>query len=275
MRPPLSHGISPRNRCGIFNSGTPELQIPQHSLLACWHSLCLRVSSEAGGKIPLLLTLVLGGMLMGCSRAANTPVDPLRATTVAEALAQSNTVQALDLFDRHLRGFPQEILTLKHLRWLNLRTCTLGRVPDELAMLAQLTRLDLSQTGLTNLTPAVGQLSQLTHLWLNDNPLPALPREIGSLSQLMYFNADRTRLTELPQEFGALPNLKWLRLNHNQLTAMPTDISGLAKNLKVLYLIGNPIPEQEQKRIQNSLPDCNVIFHTGSAETKQKLDMTL
>jgi Leucine-rich repeat (LRR) protein len=91
----------------------------------------------------------------------------------------------------------------------------------------------------------------------------------------MYFNADRTRLTELPQEFGALPNLKWLRLNHNQLTAMPTDISGLAKNLKVLYLIGNPIPEQEQKRIQNSLPDCNVIFHTGSAETKQKLDMTL
>ena len=32
-------GIAPRNRCGIFNSGTPELQIPQHF----FSSLCLCV----------------------------------------------------------------------------------------------------------------------------------------------------------------------------------------------------------------------------------------
>jgi hypothetical protein len=39
-------GMAPRNRCGIFNSGTPELQIPQHF----FSSLCLRASSEAGGE---------------------------------------------------------------------------------------------------------------------------------------------------------------------------------------------------------------------------------
>jgi hypothetical protein len=44
--PPPSLGIAPGNRCGIFNSGTPELQIPQHF----FSSLCLRVSSEAGGE---------------------------------------------------------------------------------------------------------------------------------------------------------------------------------------------------------------------------------
>jgi hypothetical protein len=44
--PPLSPGMAPRNRCGIFNSGTPELQIPQHF----FSSLCLRASSEAGGE---------------------------------------------------------------------------------------------------------------------------------------------------------------------------------------------------------------------------------
>ncbi len=48
--PPLSRGIAPRNRGGIFNSGTPELQMPPHSLLAFCPSLCLRVSSEAGGE---------------------------------------------------------------------------------------------------------------------------------------------------------------------------------------------------------------------------------
>ena len=52
--PPLSLGIAPRNRCGIINFGTPELIIPQHSLLACWNSLCLRASSlvlQAGGEV--------------------------------------------------------------------------------------------------------------------------------------------------------------------------------------------------------------------------------
>jgi hypothetical protein len=42
--------MAPGKRGGIFNSGTPELQIPPHSLFACWNSLCLRASSEAGGE---------------------------------------------------------------------------------------------------------------------------------------------------------------------------------------------------------------------------------
>ena len=230
-------------------------------------SRSLRASVQKSRR-QLPIPLLLGLMLAGCSPAVEKPQDPLRTTTVAEALAKSNTVQTLDLFYRRLHGFPPEILTLTNLQQLTLRTCTLGRVPDELAALSQLTRLDLGQTALTNLSPAVGHLTRLTHLWLNDNPLPTLPREIGNLSQLLYLNADRTQLTELPQELGALPNLRWLRLNHNQLTALPADMSGLAKNLKVLYLIGNPIPEPEQKRIRNSLPGCNVIFHAGPSGEK-------
>ena len=211
---------------------------------------------------------MMGLVLTGCRPPAEAPVDPLRATTVAEAIAQSNTVENLDLFYRRLKGFPPEILTLKHLMQLNLRTCTIGRLPDEIVALSQLSRLDLGQTGLTNLPPAIGQLTELTYLWLNDNPLPALPSEIGKLSNLVYLNADRTLLSQLPQEIGLLPNLKWLRLNGNQLSAMPADMSGLAKNLKTLYLIGNPIPLQEQKRIRDSLPKCNVIFQIGQAATK-------
>lgn len=211
----------------------------------------------------LLLMLMMGFVLTGCSPSAEKATDPLRATTVTNALAQSNTIQNLDLFYRRLNGFPTEILTLKNLKQLTLRTCTIGQLPDEISTLSLLTRLDLGQTGLTNLPPAVGQLSQLTHLWLNDNPLPSLPRELAGLTQLTYLNADRTLLREVPQELGLLSNLKWLRLNNNQLTAMPLDMSGLAKSLKILYLIGNPIPEQEQKRIKDSLPGCEVTFRVG------------
>ncbi len=214
-----------------------------------------------------LSPLLLLSVLTGCGPSNKNVADPLRATSVTEALAQSNTVQNLDLYYRRLPGFPRDILILTNLHQLNLRTCTLGSLPEEITALSHLTRLDLGQTSLTNLPPAIGKLSQLTHLWLNDNPLPALPREIGDLSGLLYLNADRTGLTELPQEIGNLPHLQWLRLNNNRLTALPSDMSGLAKSLKVLYLIGNPIPAQEQKRIRDSLPRCNVIFTTGQAKT--------
>lgn len=185
-----------------------------------------------------------------------------------EALSKSNTLENLDLFNRRLTNFPPAILDFKSLEKLTLRTCNIGRLPDEFGSLSLLKQLDVGQTGLTNLTPAIGQLKQLTHLWLNDNPLPALPPEISVLSSLVYLNADRTFLSQLPEEIGALPNLRCLRLNHNRLTAMPADMSGLAKNLEILYLIGNPIPETEQQRIKAALPGCKVLFQPGRPERK-------
>ena len=46
-------GIAPKNRCGIFNSGTPELQMPQHSLL--WSSLLCASVSLAKRVVTLLV----------------------------------------------------------------------------------------------------------------------------------------------------------------------------------------------------------------------------
>jgi Leucine-rich repeat (LRR) protein len=97
-------------------------------------------------------------------------------------------------------------------------------------------------------------------LWLNDNRLTSLPSELGQLSKLTYLNLDRNPLTALPDSLGRLSNLTWLRLNQNRLTALPTDLSGLAQNLKTLYLMGNPIPDSEKERIRKALPKCRVIF---------------
>jgi Leucine-rich repeat (LRR) protein len=210
-----------------------------------------------------LFCLVLGAaaLLSGCSpEPATPPRDPQRATTLEEALVAPDITLELDLFYRRLPSFPGVILKLRNLESLTLRTCRIGALPEEIGGLPKLTSLDAGDSSLTNLTPAVGQLSTLSRLWLNDNSLTSLPPELGQLSKLTYLNLDRNLLTALPDSLGRLSNLTWLRLNHNRLTALPADLSGLAQNLKTLYLMSNPIPDAEKQRIQKALPKCRVIF---------------
>lgn len=208
-----------------------------------------------------LLTLASGALVCGCSREeAPPPRDPRRATTMQEAMEVPDKVRELDLYYRRLPAFPLEILKLAYLERLSVRTCRIGEFPDAIGALQHLVSLDAGEAGLTNLTPAISRLSNLRRLWLNDNQLTALPSEIGKLSRLTYLNLDRNQLTTLPDSIGLLPNLTWLRLNSNRLTGLPSDLSGLAQNLKTLYLMGNLIPEPEQARIRQALPNCKVIF---------------
>lgn len=216
-------------------------------------------SQMRGASFPLvaMLAAILPG---GCSPSSPSPRDPQRAITMEEAMEAPDRVRNLDLFYRKLPAFPRDILKLANLEHLTLRTCTIGNLPAEVATLSKLMSLDMGQTSLTNLTPAVASLRCLTKLWLNDNALTSLPPELGTLKQLAYLNLDRNQLTSLPDSTGAMTSLRWLRLNDNKLTALPSDLSGLAQNLETLYLIGNPIPDEERDRIRNALPKCKVVF---------------
>jgi Leucine-rich repeat (LRR) protein len=183
-----------------------------------------------------------------------------KITTVEEALKQPDTLRNLDLFNRGLPAFPTEILGLKNLERLSLRRNTVVTVPDTLASLTRLKWLDLGECGLTQLTPALGTLPNLSALYVNDNALTELPGSLGDLSRLQYLNADRNALTAIPASLGKAGSLKWLRLNDNQIAALPGDLSGLAQNLKRLYLRGNPLPDSEKARIKQALPNCQVFF---------------
>jgi Leucine-rich repeat (LRR) protein len=210
-----------------------------------------------------MFCLGLGGaaLLSGCSPEPTTPPrNPQRATTLKEAMVAPDKIVELDLFYRRLPSFDPDILKLKNLKNLTLRTCRIGALPEEIGGLSKLSSLDAGESSLTNLTPAVGCLSNVTRLWLNDNSLTSLPAELGQLSNLAYLNLDRNQITALPDSLGRLSNLTWLRLNQNRLTALPVDLSGLAQNLKTLYLMGNPIPDAEKQRIRKALPKCTVIF---------------
>ena len=190
--------------------------------------------------------MVLTALLAGCSPTPEPARNLERATTMEEAREAPDQLRNLDLYYRRLPAFPPEILMFKNLEKLTLRTCTIGELPADIATLTKIQYLDLGESHLTNLTASVTALTNLTRLWLNDNTLTTLPPGLDRLSNLMYLNLDRNRLTSLPADIGHLSSLKWLRLNHNQLSALPADLSGLAQNLEILYLMGNPISEAER-----------------------------
>jgi Leucine-rich repeat (LRR) protein len=217
--------------------------------------------SRRGRALFIVLGLAGSVLISGCSPdSAPPPRNPQRATTMREAMEAPDQVLELDLYYRRLPAFPGDILKLGNLERLSVRTCKIGSFPDGIGTLSKLVSLDAGESSLTNITPAVGCLTNLCRVWLNDNQLTELPSELGQLSKLTYLNLDRNQLTALPDTIGRLANLTWLRVNHNRLTALPADLSGLAQNLKTLYLMGNPIPANEQTRIRNALPNCKVIF---------------
>lgn len=183
-----------------------------------------------------------------------------KVTSIEEALKAPDSVRYLNLYATSQKAFPDDILKLKNLERLSLRQNTIASLPEGIGTLPALKWMDLGRIGLTSLTPSVGSLQNLAHLYVNDNALTQLPEELGNCPKLEYLNADRNKLTTLPASIGKQSSLKWLRLNGNQLTALPSDLSGLAINLRRLYLKGNPIPDAEKARLKAALPNCDILF---------------
>ena len=99
-----------------------------------------------------------------------------------------------------------------------------------------ITALDLSEKELKEIPSVVFEQEQLEVLLLNSNWIPSLAVEIVQLEQLTV-----------------------LYLPGNNLTALPVEIENL-QILTKLFLQKNPIPKEEQEKIQQALPNCEIRF---------------
>jgi len=90
-------------------------------------------------------------------------------------------------------------------------------------------------------------------------------REIGSMAgealpwigTAVIVGVTTMELRDLCNTLRDMNELKNLDISDNKLTSLPESIYGL-KSLKKLSVSGNQIPEEQLKRLEESLPDCKI-----------------
>ncbi len=161
---------------------------------------------------------------------------------------ESNYLKSVE----HLEGMPG-------LRELNISNNELDTLPPTLKSLQHLILLDASGNGLEQLGPELFALTKVQDLDLSRNQLRQLPTGIGNLSSLVRLDLSQNQLTRLPPELGRLGNLQYLSINSNPGLKVDKSITGLRKNLKVLYLDDKALPDDPGVLLL-WLPDTAIVL---------------
>ena len=153
--------------------------------------------------------------------------------------------------------------TLKNLSSLDLRSNQLKRLPETIGELKNLSSLNLGGNEDLDFDDAFKKLSTLKNLSsldLENNYLSRLPESIGELKNLSSLDLCWNGLERLPETIGELKNLSSLDLSENKLGRLPESIKKLASTLKELYLIGNPVwnNQEEMEKIESWLPNTKI-----------------
>jgi Leucine-rich repeat (LRR) protein len=129
---------------------------------------------------------------------------------------------------------------------------TYKSLEDALPEAGVVRRLNLSKQNLKTAPGEIGRFANLYHLNLSHNELVELPLSLFTLSRIEEALLQNNRLTQLPAEINQWTHLRELYLGENQLHALPD--MGKLKNLEILILRGNPLPQTEIDRIKKMLP---------------------
>ena len=152
-----------------------------------------------------------------------------------------------------------------------------NHIPDSIFNMTDLTVLYLAGSdcdlGITNddskdtigcwmikeIPKKIGNLKKLIELTLSLNAIKEIPEEIKQLKSLKILDlTDNTGITNI-DNITSLTTLQTLNLFGCGLTSLPKNIGNL-KRLKQLGLTGNNISEKELKRLQQELPNCDIIY---------------
>ena len=97
--------------------------------------------------------------------------------------------------------FPEQILSMSHLRTLQISSTNLRMIPD-----------------------GIGDLHSLESLHLSDNKLASIPTSIGNILRLEELDLGGNELTSIPDIKSERDRL-WISLNDNKLTSLPLSLS--------------------------------------------------
>ena len=157
-------------------------------------------------------------------------------------------LETLDLSFNHLTKLPDYIAEFEQLKVLDLSYNRLGKFDQQFI------------SGLEYALPLnISFLEKLTHLYLQHNGLKTLPPGIGLIDSLHTLDFSNNQFTEFPIELCEAENLEVLNISHNKISYLPNDLKDIPQ-LKQLNLSGNPLSAYEVRKVQNLLPDVEILF---------------
>lgn len=150
---------------------------------------------------------------------------------INEARDKDSTELDLSTYDDKdvLTSFPTEILTLKHLRKLNLSNHKLTHLPPEITDLNSLEELNLSMNDKIKLPSNLLDMPNLKRLNLSGLGLSEFQFKSKKSSNLVELNLSWNELTELPKSITSFKKLESLILSFNKMGHLPAHLSSLNK----------------------------------------------
>lgn len=138
-------------------------------------------------------------------------------------------LRELVLARNFFRTFPQMILTLDRLGFLDMSDNLIRSIPDEIGALKNLRTFRLNKNEIQSLPEAIGDLVSLVELSLSGNLLTTLPAAIGKLKNLETLVADHNLITALPDTIVDLEELSTFDLTGNLLKVLPEAMCSMKK----------------------------------------------
>ncbi|MCI5082761.1 MAG: leucine-rich repeat domain-containing protein, partial [Saprospiraceae bacterium] len=163
-----------------------------------------------------------------------------RLRKLPDTLGQCDRLRILEADKNKLSHLPKGMEQLQWLAYLSLSNNNLKRVSTALVQHARLREIDLSRNEISHLPKGMEQLEQLFRLQLANNQLKNLPKLPQSLTHL---DVSKNHFEKVPDSILQLQKLEELNLSQNQIQQLPGQWAHL-KQLKAIYLQGNPIREQ-------------------------------
>ncbi|XP_062602214.1 leucine-rich repeat-containing protein 58-like [Saccostrea cucullata] len=166
---------------------------------------------------------------------------------------------SLDLSNNHLTHIPKELISLKCLRTLLVKSNGLScaSIPKDFGLLSSLELLNFSGNSLETFPPQFTELPNLRYLYLGGNCIAEMPNSIKNLQRLEVLYLGGNRLTEVPAEIGQLYYLSCLILCDNQIQSIPPTLIHL-RNLQSLSLHNNQISTLPPEIVRLNLSELSL-----------------
>lgn len=191
-----------------------------------------------------------------------------KISKISDNLDKLQQLENIELSDNSLKYMPQSIFKLKKLKYLLLDGNSIKEIPKDIKNLEKIVELDLSENKVTNIPTELYQLKSLKDLWLSSNKIKEISEDIEQLENLFSLDFRDNQIEFLPNNITKIKKLNFIDLSYNKIKTLPQSIANM-KGLRKLYLVGNPIGNEEKDRIRKALPNCIISFEDKIDEIKK------